>query len=503
MQTDVDSAEKVEEAQRPQKTRGSRGEANRTELMERAALLTPRQPSQAVVVADAALKEARDRGDGVRLGEAAIVAAQANFTAGNLNAAERHVETALAAFESAGQSRRLGGAYKLHAMLFISQDKVSLALAAALKSLGYPDLSAKDRMYLYATVAMCFHHLVDLPTGGRVLLEYAWAEAERSGDPQTIAACASRCAGLLHDYACWARGAPNINVIGADRPRLESAEHYVGEAKRFLAICDSHFGVLSEPERSWMLGQKGMVVSFAHGWDEARGIFFEALRHAAHFPRHQMMAHLAAGGAARIAGQWEAARAHLLQARSNPAVNTAHTDRHIAWELSNVFQALGDADAAMEELRLFTHLQTRKTRLASEWITDPDNQRRYGARLELSAAKDLVFGKVQPASLKRAIQFIEKNLSRRLVLEEVAQHANVSTRTLQNLFRTHHGVPASDFIRERRMQRADELLRSARRAVAEVAELCGYSSAANFSRDYRRRFGRAPSSVRGVSERAG
>ena len=432
----------------------------------------------------------------MRYGESALATAQAYWSIGDLAAAERYVDTALAVFERAGQRKRLGTAYKLHAMLFISLDKVSLALAAALKSLGYPDLSTKDRMYLYATIAMCFHHLVDLPTGGRVLEESAWPEAERSGDPQTIVACASRCAGLMYDYTCWAMDIPNVNTVGADKPLLEPAAVYLARGRRYLEICESHFGQISAPERSWTLGQKGMIVTLADGWDKARPIFDESLAIAEAFPRQQVAALLAAGTAARARQHWNIAREYLLRARAQPAAEPPHTQRMLAYELSYVFQALGESDAATEEMRLFAHLQTRKTRLADQWITDADNKRRYGSRFELDAAKELVLGKVHPVALKRAVDYVENNLRQRLSLSQVARHANVSTRTLQNLFKVYQGLPASEFIRERRMQRAHELLRRGEKSVSQVADASGYSSAANFSRDYRRRFGNAPSSVR-------
>jgi transcriptional regulator GlxA family with amidase domain len=71
----------------------------------------------------------------------------------------------------------------------------------------------------------------------------------------------------------------------------------------------------------------------------------------------------------------------------------------------------------------------------------------------------------------------------------------VSTRTLQTLHKAHHGMSASAFIRERRMQRAKALLAEGPASIGNVAEAIGYSNAANFSRDFRKRFGRAPSMI--------
>ena len=455
-------------------------------------------PAEVIARALAVLDKARAAGDAVATGEAGIAAAYAVARVGDLDSAARYVESALAAFEGAGQHRRLGAAYKLHAMIFVSQDKAGLALTAALKALGYPDLTTADRATLFMTIASCFLHLIDMPSGARVLLDYAWPEAERSGDAATIVGCATRCAGAMHDFACWAKGIAVINTVGAEPPQLTPAAHYLDRAARFVAAAEAHATAVAPADRAWLLAHKAKIANLVEGWPAALALFEQAEREAADVPRQQALLHLAIGSAARIAGETEVALRRLMTARTLPAARSAHTQRNIAWELVQVYEALGQHERALEEMRTFADLQTRKTRIASEWIDDPDARRRYGGRFELSVAKEVVFGKVQPAPLKRAIEYIERNLGERLALTDVARHAAVSTRTLQNLFRSHHGVPASDFIRERRMQRADELLKRGHVSVGKIAELAGYSNPANFSRDYRRRFGRAPSSVRGV-----
>ena len=45
------------------------------------------------------------------------------------------------------------------------------------------------------------------------------------------------------------------------------------------------------------------------------------------------------------------------------------------------------------------------------------------------------------------------------------------------------------------MQRAEELLRAKGAKVKDVAESMGYVNIANFSRDFRKRFGESPSTV--------
>jgi|GEM_PF-1880714 len=470
-------------------------------LLARATALIGERPTDAVKLATYAIELAQKNNDSASVGDAALVAAHAYWRAGDLRAVERVVETAFAAFER-GQRRRLGAAYALHSMLFLAHDKVSLSLAAAVKALGYPDLTAKDRARLYTTVAICFHHLVDFPSGRQVMEGYAWPEAERSGDPQTIVACASRCVGMLHAYACWSLDIPNVSTIGAERTKLAPTAEHVARARTYIDIGDSLLSKVPASDRSWALGQKGVLVALADGWQSAQPIFDEALSYAEQFPREQIMALTAAGSAARIDKKWEVAREYLEKAKASPAAQCAYNQRVLAFELSLVYEALGDSSAALNEMRSFAHLQTLKARLATQWISDPDSKRRYGDGFDLTAARGLVFEKIQPAVLKRAVAHVEKNLDKRLLLSEVAHQAGVSTRTLQNLFKVHHGVPVSEFIRERRMQRASDMLRQGL-SVSGVSEQIGYSTLANFSRDYRRRFGRTPSSVLEASAGAG
>ena len=419
-----------------------------------------------------------------------------HFVAGDLDAAADLISAALLHLEQGGCRNRLGAAYKLHAMVFISQDRTSQALAAATKALGYPDLSASDRMYVYATIAMCFHRLVDLPTGARVLLERAWPEAQRSADPKAIVDCASRCAGLMHDYACWASGIPNLNLVGSDKPTLEPAAIYLERAQNFIQACLPHTPALSPQDRSWLSAQQAIVSGLAEGWAAAKPHIEAAISMAEGLPRPTVLATTAAGTAARIAGELPTALQYLLRTRSLNTVRNPHVDRYVAWELSHVFLALGRAADAVAELRTFEHLQTRKARLDIEWNFDGENITRYGEQSKLTEARNLVFGGPMPAPIRRTIGFIESHLDSRLSLEEIAEHAGLNKRTLQEMFRKHQAIGIAEFARERRMQHADALLRKGCYSVAAVAQMSGYTNAANFSRDYRRRFGRPPSMVK-------
>ncbi|MCV6591581.1 MAG: AraC family transcriptional regulator [Silicimonas sp.] len=99
------------------------------------------------------------------------------------------------------------------------------------------------------------------------------------------------------------------------------------------------------------------------------------------------------------------------------------------------------------------------------------------------------------AHLKRAVAFIHDQAHENLGLEDIAAAAGVHPRTLQTAFRKSLGVTPIQFLRDVRLDRARfHLMRRHNRAsVSEIAYDCGYSHLGRFSRDFKTRFGHAPS----------
>lgn len=81
-------------------------------------------------------------------------------------------------------------------------------------------------------------------------------------------------------------------------------------------------------------------------------------------------------------------------------------------------------------------------------------------------------------------------------LATLARQLGCNLNTLQQHFRRAFGCTISDYVRERRLQRAAHALRTEGVSVGRAAELAGYSSQANFSTAFRRRFGSSPKHCR-------
>ncbi|MGG6285192.1 helix-turn-helix transcriptional regulator [Leptolyngbya sp. AN03gr2] len=78
-------------------------------------------------------------------------------------------------------------------------------------------------------------------------------------------------------------------------------------------------------------------------------------------------------------------------------------------------------------------------------------------------------------------------------LPELAQQVGLSHRTLQRGFQTLFDTTIVGYLKQRRLDQAEQLLRQGNRSVAEVALLVGYGHLGHFATAFKRRFGITPS----------
>lgn len=90
--------------------------------------------------------------------------------------------------------------------------------------------------------------------------------------------------------------------------------------------------------------------------------------------------------------------------------------------------------------------------------------------------------------LKRVLAYIEDNLAQDLSLKEIAGIAELSVSHLKTTFRTSVGLPVHQYIIERRVNRAQGLLREGKFPVARIAAETGFSHQSHLSYHLRRAF---------------
>jgi AraC-like DNA-binding protein len=100
-------------------------------------------------------------------------------------------------------------------------------------------------------------------------------------------------------------------------------------------------------------------------------------------------------------------------------------------------------------------------------------------------------------AVREARQFIDTNLTRPLTIAVIARAAGVSVRGLQQQFQADLGQTPTNYLRDRRLERARADLADASPAsgitVAEIASRWGFTHLGRFAIAYRVRFGESPS----------
>jgi len=95
-----------------------------------------------------------------------------------------------------------------------------------------------------------------------------------------------------------------------------------------------------------------------------------------------------------------------------------------------------------------------------------------------------------------ALDEIEADTSGELSLSDLAEHCGVSTGHLARTFRATLRKSVGDYVRERRLRRAADLMRDRTIALAEIATMVGFYDQAHFSRAFKAEFGLAPAAYR-------
>jgi AraC family transcriptional regulator len=95
-------------------------------------------------------------------------------------------------------------------------------------------------------------------------------------------------------------------------------------------------------------------------------------------------------------------------------------------------------------------------------------------------------------NLQIAIAYIQDHLSENLSLQQLAAIAKISPYYFARCFKQSTGVTVNQYVTERRMKKARELLQETELTVVEVAKLVGINSQSHFNRVFRQHTGSTP-----------
>lgn len=96
-------------------------------------------------------------------------------------------------------------------------------------------------------------------------------------------------------------------------------------------------------------------------------------------------------------------------------------------------------------------------------------------------------------SMQRTLNYIHENLDTELSVESIAKNANISKSAMYRRFQSCFGCTVSEYITEKRIEKATELLTKSNLSVEEISRVVGFSSGSYFSKIFKKKRGISPS----------
>jgi AraC family transcriptional regulator len=98
--------------------------------------------------------------------------------------------------------------------------------------------------------------------------------------------------------------------------------------------------------------------------------------------------------------------------------------------------------------------------------------------------------------IEAAIEIMEREIERSLAIRELGERVHLSPWHFTHLFKAQTGVSPKQYMVERKMRRAEELLDQSFLSVKEIAAGLGFGHQSHFSREFKKHCGTSPSNLR-------
>ncbi len=138
------------------------------------------------------------------------------------------------------------------------------------------------------------------------------------------------------------------------------------------------------------------------------------------------------------------------------------------------------------------YAESLATALAISLIRDHSS---LGGSAARKAAREHTGG-LSKRALKEVIDYIGDNIEKDLTLAEMAGVAHMSPYHFSRLFKESTGLTPHQYVIERRVQRAKELLCGSALPIAQIAFLCGFANQSHLNRHFKRLLGANPKAFR-------
>lgn len=99
-------------------------------------------------------------------------------------------------------------------------------------------------------------------------------------------------------------------------------------------------------------------------------------------------------------------------------------------------------------------------------------------------------------SIKLCTDYIYKHLHERITVDDLANYTQLSTSYLSRLFKKNLGISVSDYIREKKIDKATDLLKYSNYSYVEIANYLSFSSQSHFIQAFEKQVGLTPKKYR-------
>ena len=97
-----------------------------------------------------------------------------------------------------------------------------------------------------------------------------------------------------------------------------------------------------------------------------------------------------------------------------------------------------------------------------------------------------------PWKARRVKEFIDESLDSKIRLHDCANKVNLSVSYFTHAFKATFGVTLSDYIRRRRIERAQQLMLASYQPLSQIATACGFAHQSHYCRVFRSVIGLTP-----------
>lgn len=98
--------------------------------------------------------------------------------------------------------------------------------------------------------------------------------------------------------------------------------------------------------------------------------------------------------------------------------------------------------------------------------------------------------------VRSILELLDGEWHRQVCVTDLAHRVGLGRSRLEHLFKVHAKTTIRDFVRERRLAKAAELLTTSEERISAICLRIGFHDVSNFNHAFKRRFGMAPREYR-------